>query len=86
MGRESEQVSIMALAEYLRVGVRITYLDGRSCPPAVIKLPAFPVSVDAGCSGGDGAGATSMNIEVSLLYRPGHYDILYEKREDRREK
>ena len=29
MGKECEQVQIMALTEYLGIGVKIEYLDGR---------------------------------------------------------
>ena len=70
MGKESEQVSIMALAEYLQVQVHISYVDGHACPPSTITLP----SSDSGAAG-DAA------MDVRLLYRPGHYDILYCKRE-----
>jgi len=68
MGKEVEQVQIMALAEYMGLGINIHYLDGR--PFGVqeglseIKLPEN--------------GATHA-ITVHLLYRPGHYDILYPK-------
>ena len=64
MGRECEMVQALALAEALGVRVVIEYLDGRD--------------LDA-----DGQlfrhtlGPAEAETVVTLLYRPGHYDILY---------
>jgi ubiquitin thioesterase protein OTUB1 len=65
MGRECEQVQIIALCEHLGVQVHIEYLDGDNFQG---QLNAIDIP-DAGSS----TGLSS----VSLLYRPGHYDILY---------
>jgi ubiquitin thioesterase protein OTUB1 len=68
MGKEVEQVQIMALAEYIGLGINIHCLDGRPFDAhegiSEIKLPSN--------------GAVHA-ITVHLLYRPGHYDILYPK-------
>jgi len=60
MYKECEQVQIIALSEYLGVGVRIEYLDGRSNGGASTHV--FPDGV---------------HPQLTLLYRPGHYDLLY---------
>jgi ubiquitin thioesterase protein OTUB1 len=67
MGRECEQIHIIALTEYLKVGIAISYLDGK---PFADSLPVinFPDN-DEKCS----------PVTVRLLYRPGHYDILYDR-------
>lgn len=54
----------MALLTYLEVPIQIIYLDGNltSIEPTVMTLPE-----DA-----------KPPIHTVLLYRPGHYDILYE--------
>lgn len=69
MGKECEQVQVIALAEYLGVVIRIEYMDGH------------PFDADQGLNHilvpeGDGQ-SSSRGHSVSLLYRPGHYDILY---------
>ncbi|KAI5077664.1 hypothetical protein GOP47_0007488 [Adiantum capillus-veneris] len=73
MGEESDHVHITALSDALGVPIRIVYLDS---------------------SVGDGGKTVEVNFHdfipselsqekvkppVMLLYRPGHYDILYEK-------
>lgn len=72
MGKECEQVQIMALLEVLHgVDICIEYLDGRPFidhPPHVTLRSSIPPN--------DTAGSPS-RITVTLLYRPGHYDILY---------
>lgn len=64
MGKECEQVQIIALCEALGVGVTIEYLDGApldGTPPRLscVKIP------------------TDLPSSITLLYRPGHYDLLY---------
>lgn len=69
MGKECEQVHIVALSEYLGVSIRIEYLDGRPFEEGQgLSAILFPESADQ---------IAASNIAVSLLYRPGHYDILY---------
>uniref|UniRef100_A0A7S2SU36 ubiquitinyl hydrolase 1 n=1 Tax=Rhizochromulina marina TaxID=1034831 RepID=A0A7S2SU36_9STRA len=62
MGRECEAVQIMALCEAMQIGVAIEYLDGALLDQGRLSCPTFP----------DGAAP-----QLTLLYRPGHYDILY---------
>jgi ubiquitin thioesterase protein OTUB1 len=72
MGKECEQVQIMALLETLHgVEIAIEYLDGRpfdDCPPRV--------SLRSNLTPDDSTGSPT-RLVVSLLYRPGHYDVLY---------
>jgi len=71
MHRESDFLCIVALTSLLQVGVRISYLD-QSAP--------------GGSSGSSGSDAMSVYVfpegsapRVQLLYRPGHYDVLYSR-------
>lgn len=76
MGCESDHVHIVALTDALGVGVRVEYLD-RSEEEGAAE------------GGGGGSGGGNPNHHdfvpegagsppsVVLLYRPGHYDILY---------
>lgn len=64
MGKECGMVQVTALAEALQVRVNVEYLDGRDLPDNTKKLMRYEF-------GPEGA------LEVTLLYRPGHYDILY---------
>jgi ubiquitin thioesterase protein OTUB1 len=63
MGKECEQVQVLALAEAFGVQVTIAYLDGHELLYGRLAQHTF--------------GPDSASIEISLLYRPGHYDILY---------
>ena len=65
MGEESDHIVLVALTNALRVPMRVVYVDG-SANDGHLDIKDF---VPDGCSG-DG-------ISVHLLYRPGHYDILY---------
>jgi len=70
MGKECSMVQVLALAEAFQVHVQIEYLDGRSFIPKV--------------QGGSGLtmhsfGSQDSSTILTLLYRPGHYDILYAK-------
>lgn len=65
MDRECEQVQIIALTEMLQIPVRIEYLDGRPLADGEhLTQLCFPEGVES---------------QIVLLYRPGHYDILYPK-------
>ncbi|KAL7135226.1 hypothetical protein ABFS83_11G079100 [Erythranthe nasuta] len=81
MGEESDHVHITAISDALGVAIRIVYLD-RSCDDkgsvTVNHHDFSPVARDP----------TNANININnnsqpikpfinLLYRPGHYDILY---------
>ncbi|KAL1916206.1 uncharacterized protein VTP21DRAFT_5823 [Calcarisporiella thermophila] len=66
MGRESDEIHIIALCNALRTPVDVVYLDGHD---GEVNFHEFtPDSNDA-------LGLPSLK----LLYRPGHYDILYRK-------
>jgi ubiquitin thioesterase protein OTUB1 len=63
MGKECEQVQALALAEAAGVSVKIAYLDGRQQASGIITHHTF--------------GPDNAVVKMTLLYRPGHYDILY---------
>lgn len=69
MGRECGMVQVLALAETLGVDVTIEYLDGRDFDDTVgLTRHEF---------GPNASGKGKADTRVTLLYRPGHYDILY---------
>ena len=64
MGKECGMVQVLALAEVLGVNVVIEYLDGRELLEGnKLQQHSF--------------GPQDSKTKVTLLYRPGHYDILY---------
>ena len=79
MGEESDHVQLVALTNALKVPVRVIYLDGSA---SMQMAGAHATSVDGLYADAhdfipEGCSATSDDIQVHLLYRPGHYDILY---------
>jgi len=62
MGRESDQLIITALAQALNISLRVEYLDQSRLNAA----NSYDFAITAG-----------KQPCVTLLYRPGHYDILY---------
>ena len=64
MGKECTMVQVLALAECFGVLCTIEYLDGHEFKDALTKHTFGPE---------DSA------TKLTLLYRPGHYDILYPK-------
>ncbi|KAG0248345.1 hypothetical protein BG011_000175 [Mortierella polycephala] len=66
MGRESEEMMLIALTKAMHVSVEVAYLSGDEGSDEVNFLPFLPDT------------APYMPPLV-LLYRPGHYDILYRK-------
>ncbi|KAL6580077.1 ubiquitin-specific protease otu1 [Orobanche minor] len=80
MGEESDHVHITALSDALGVPIRVVYLD-RSCDDkgsvSVNHHDFIPNVRNVTITGiGD---VQPRKPLVSLLYRPGHYDILYPK-------
>lgn len=76
MGEESDHVHIIALSDALGVPVRIVYLDssvGDGGKNVEVNSHDFTPSQPPVL---EGEKATPLAV---LLYRPGHYDILYEK-------
>ncbi|CAN6464424.1 unnamed protein product [Victoria cruziana] len=73
MGEESDHVHIIALSDTLGVPIRVVYLDRSSCDSGNLAVNHH----DFVPSGED----SEMSAEpvVTMLYRPGHYDILYAK-------
>ncbi|KAK7412252.1 hypothetical protein VNO78_03703 [Psophocarpus tetragonolobus] len=79
MGEESDHVHITALSDALGIPIRVVYLDCSSCDTGGVSInhhDFMPVAgdlPDASCS-------SEKNIPfITLLYRPGHYNILYPK-------
>lgn len=72
MGKECEHPQITALSDFLGVRIHIEYLDGRNFDETKgLNSVSFPdeSSVDMEHFGAIGP--------TTLLYRPGHYDLLY---------
>lgn len=87
MGRECGMVQVSALAECMGVRVVIEYMDGRMVPGEEEggqwegkgrKRIANHVFGEEDGSGKNDFVATNVDkTTITLLYRPGHYDILY---------
>lgn len=75
MGQECEHIQVLALAEAFGVSVRVEYLDGHASPE-----PHSNGSANASGIVCHEFGPKDASLRIQLLYRPGHYDILYEKR------
>jgi len=65
VGKEADHVQMTALSLALKINVSVAYLDGRS-PSGKVEFVEFHHAE----SQGDGV------EPITLLYRPGHYDIL----------
>ena len=65
MGVECTMVQVLALAEAFHVQVKIEYLDGHDIRNNKLIQHQF--------------GPLQAATSLTLLYRPGHYDILYPK-------
>lgn len=66
LGVESDQIHIIALSKALNVDVEIAYLDGSDGPLDRLLFKA-----------NDNPPITTSPIKIHMLYRPGHYDLLY---------
>ncbi|XP_010927783.2 OVARIAN TUMOR DOMAIN-containing deubiquitinating enzyme 1 isoform X2 [Elaeis guineensis] len=89
MGEESDHVHITALSDALGVPIRVVYLDRSSCDSGTVSINHHDF-VPSSKSPQEGT-AQSSEVKtghpvtltptpfVTLLYRPGHYDILYPK-------
>ena len=70
VGKECEQVQVLALAEALHLPVHVLYLDGHALVNGKVVQHSFgPPVVDDSSS--------ENTVSLHVLYRPGHYDILY---------
>ncbi|WCJ26726.1 OVARIAN TUMOR DOMAIN-containing deubiquitinating enzyme 1 [Euphorbia peplus] len=78
MGEESDHVHITAISDALGVPIRVVYLDRSSCDAAGVSVnhhDFVPAENDQPSNGG----SVAHSPFITLLYRPGHYDILYPK-------
>eukprot|EP01033_Poteriospumella_lacustris_P003140 gene3140-2312_t len=74
MDKECEHIQIIALTEYLGVKIQIAYLDGRPFDPTQgLSFVTFPEAPSYSTINPSDA------FKVELLYRPGHYDVLYHR-------
>ncbi|KAJ0974599.1 hypothetical protein J5N97_016564 [Dioscorea zingiberensis] len=84
MGEESDHVHIIALSDALGVPIRVVYLDRSSCDTGSLSvnhhdfIPDLDTQKEISQSSGSDIGNFSKPF-ITLLYRPGHYDILYSK-------
>ncbi|KAL0700101.1 hypothetical protein Bca4012_056223 [Brassica carinata] len=76
MGEESDHIHITALSDALGVAIRVVYLDRSSCDSGGVTVNHHDF-VPVGTTNEKEVGASAPFI--TLLYRPGHYDILYPK-------
>jgi ubiquitin thioesterase protein OTUB1 len=86
MGQECEHVQVLALAEAFQIHVRIEYLDGRSftISPSTTTNSSNNnrnnnIDTKSNSVYCHQFGPETSPIQITLLYRPGHYDILYKK-------
>ncbi|KAH9031883.1 cysteine proteinase [Lactarius pseudohatsudake] len=63
LGREADHVQVTAISEALKVNVAIAYFDGRD-KDGIVEFVKFDKAIDPS------------EAPVTLIYRPGHYDIL----------
>lgn len=79
MGEESDHVHITALSDALGVPIRVVYLDRSSCDNGGVSVnhhDFVPAGSDAPKAS---EGSEKVTPSITLLYRPGHYDLLYPK-------
>ncbi|KAI8053994.1 GK23559 [Syncephalis plumigaleata] len=72
-GRESEEIHIIALTKALQTRVQVVYLDNSTANDSRVSVHTFD-----GRESESTSDAGQPNT-VILLYRPGHYDILYQR-------
>ncbi|PKU75085.1 ubiquitin thioesterase otubain-like [Dendrobium catenatum] len=72
MGEECDHVHIIALSDALGVAIRVVYLDRSSCDKGALAVNHHDFVPTASAD-------ESTEPFVTLLYRPGHYDILYRR-------
>lgn len=69
---EADQIQIISLFNLFEIPIRIYYLDNNNSDlPTVFSLP------DLEKNGVEEVKNTQSKYLIQLLYRPGHYDILY---------
>lgn len=68
MARESDNIHIIALTKAARVPLRVIYMDrSQQSSLTIHDFPATDDEIDS-----------KFEPMITMLYRPGHYDLLYE--------
>ena len=70
MGKESDHIHIVSLTKALQVPICVEYMDREGDKCNSFTFNPFEDSADSANT------ATAAPV-FTLLYRPGHYDILY---------
>lgn len=73
MGEESDHVHIVALTDALGVPIRVIYLDRSEGGEEDGAPNTHDFAPSESKEGGAGGGLPAVHV----LYRPGHYDIIY---------
>ncbi|XP_047327097.1 OVARIAN TUMOR DOMAIN-containing deubiquitinating enzyme 1-like [Impatiens glandulifera] len=83
MGEESDHVHITALSDALGVAIRVEYLDRSSCENGGVSVnhhDFIPSTTSKPSSSSSSVEEEKVEEPfITLLYRPGHYDVLYSK-------
>ncbi|GAV72090.1 Peptidase_C65 domain-containing protein [Cephalotus follicularis] len=80
MGEESDHVHITALSDALGVPIRVVYLDRSSCDAGGVSVNHHDfIPATGNLPNATNGGEETISPYIRLLYRPGHYDILYPK-------
>ncbi|KAE8672995.1 Otubain, Ubiquitin thioesterase Otubain, Peptidase C65, otubain isoform 1 [Hibiscus syriacus] len=80
MGEESDRVHITALSDALGVPIRVVYFDQSSCDVGGVNVNHHDFLPPSGDKSNAASGSTvPVKPFITLLYRPGHYGILYPK-------
>ncbi|XP_041012676.1 OVARIAN TUMOR DOMAIN-containing deubiquitinating enzyme 1 [Juglans microcarpa x Juglans regia] len=79
MGEESDHVHITALSDALGVPIRVVYLDRSSCDSGGVSVNHHDFIPAVGDLTNASGSSETVSPFITLLYRPGHYDILYPK-------
>ena len=74
MDREADELHIMSLAKAMRVRVNIVHLDAHGDSASFHQFDSIPDDEP-----GNKPRNPSTDIDIWLLYRPGHYDVLKPK-------
>ncbi|KAI9125901.1 hypothetical protein K1719_003319 [Acacia pycnantha] len=79
MGEESDHIHITALSDALGIPIRVMYLDRSSCDTGGVSVNHHDFLPVAGDLAHASCKSETNDPFIKLLYRPGHYDILYPK-------
>ena len=74
VNKEAGELMIIALCEYLKVPITIEYLDGREFD---IEDGLLPKQYGNKSTTSTAITDAYSEVQVMMLYRPGHYDLLY---------